>query len=328
MEIERIKLDSDTAGQDFVLPVFRFDGTGDGPAVYMQAAIHAHEMPGVVALTRLIPMLRDAEAAGRIAGKITLVPHANPVGLAQSVFGETLGRFDVNERINFNRSFPSQTPEMLTGKPASERLKSILLELAQQAQIVLDLHCDDQGPVYLYVAEQQLDEGLRLAAAMQAAVILTDARDEPVSFDLAIGGLWEKQGRGNEGRFAATVELRGMMDVTHEFAETDAAGLYRYLVEIGTVRDTLPELQSADPVIGDVDAAELIPTPVPGALLYDVEVGDWVSEGQRVAVVVTHAGSESHEVLAPFDGLVMTRRDRRLARRGDNVVKILRHPKK
>jgi len=325
MEIGRVTLEADTPGQNFSLRVFRFRGSGDGPAVYLQAALHAHEMPGMVALDRLIPRLEAAESDGRLAGNVTVVPHANPVGLAQALFGETLGRFDLNGRLNFNRSFPTEAADKLSGKPAAERLKAILLSFAVKSDVMLDIHCDDEGPVYLYVSERQLDEGRRLARSMQAAVILTDAGDEPVSFDLAVAARWAGERRASDTRFAATIELRGMMDVTPALADRDAAGLYRYLVDIGTVIDRLPAIFPADPISGDVDAAHLITTPVPGALLFDVAIGDWVTEGQRLAVVLSEAGAAHHEVLSPFEGLVMTRRDRRVVRRGDDVIKVLRH---
>ena len=326
MEIEHITLDSDTPGQEFSLRVFRFRSSGNGPAVYMQGALHSQEIPGMVALDRLIPRLAAAENEARLGGDVTLVPLANPIGLAQGVFGQTLGRFDLNDRVNFNRSFPTETADKLTGRPAAERLKATLLTLAEKADVVLDLHCDDEGPVYLYVSERQLDEGRRLARAMQATVVLTDAGDDPISFDLAVGVRWAAERRDGDARFAATIELRGMMDVTPAFAEQDADGLYRYLVDVGTVIDELPAISPVDPITGDVDAAQLIPTPVPGALLYDVDIGDWVKEGQRLAVVLSEPGTVDHEIRSPFDGQVMTRRDLRFVRRGDDVIKVLRHP--
>lgn len=326
MKIEHAKLESDTPGQELSFPVFRFLGSGTGPAVYMQAALHSHEMPGMVAIDRLIPRLAEAENDARLMGNVTLVPHANPIGLAQGVLGETLGRFDLNGRINFNRSFPTRTAEELAGRPAPERLKATLLAFAEKADVVLDLHCDDEGPVYLYVSERQLDEGRRLARAMQATVILTDAGHDPISFDLAVGARWAAENREDDTRFAATVELRGMRDVTPALADRDADGLYRYLVDIGTIVDALPAIVPVEPITADVDAAQLISTPVPGALLYDVEIADWVTEGQRLVVVVSESGTVHHEIRSPFDGQVMTRRDRRFARRGDDVIKVLRHP--
>lgn len=326
MEIELITLPADTPGQESFLRVLRFYSSGNGPAVYVQAALHSQEFPGTVAIDRLIPRLKEAEIDGRLAGNITLVPHANPIGLAQATYGQTFGRFDANTRTNFNRSFPSNSADELTGKPVSEQLKATLLAIADQADVVLDLHCDDEGPVYLYVSEAQIDEGRRLASAMQASVILTDASDDPISFDLAVGVRWAAQNRNDDTRFAATIELRGMIDVSPELAEQDALGLYRYLVEIGAVKDNLPSISPAEPLIGNVDAALLISTPTPGALLYDVEVGDWVKKGQRLVTVLSEPAVAHHEVHSPFDGQVMTRREVRFARRGDDVIKVLRHP--
>lgn len=201
-----------------------------------------------------------AENEARLVGNVTLVPHANPIGLTQAVFGETLGRFDLNGRINFNRSFPAEAAEKLTARPAAERLKATLLALVEEADVVLDLHCDDEGPVYVYVAERQLDKGLRLARAMQATAILTGAGDDPISFDHSVAVRWAAERRDSDARFAATIELRGMMDVTPTFAEQDASGLYRYLVDIGTVIDELPAIIPVEPITGDVDDAHLIPT--------------------------------------------------------------------
>ncbi len=328
METERITIAGDTSGQDFSLRVLRFQGRGTGASVYIQAGLHANEMPGMVALDRLIPRLLKAEAEGRLAGNVTLVPNANPIGLAQAVFGETLGRFDFNSRVNFNRAFPAEPEARSAGKPAAVRLKSVLLDLAVQADVVLDIHCDDEGPVYLYVLDRQLDEGHRLARAMRADVILTENGLDLMSFDLSVLARWAANPRSPETRFAATIELRGMKDVTPALADQDAAGLYRYLVDIGTIVDaTLPDLGPHKALVGDVDAAEMIPTPVPGTLLYDVTVGDWVTQDQRLAVVVSDAGLPPHEILSPFDGMVMTRLDRRLARRGEDVIKVLRHPR-
>lgn len=326
MIIERFSLKSDTLGQELFLSVFRFRGSGNGRAVYIQAALHSHELPGTVALDRLIPVLEAAESDGRLMGNVTLVPHANPIGLAQGIFGETLGRFDLNGRVNFNRSFPKENLEKLSGRPAAEQLKSVLLALAEKADVVLDLHCDDEGPIYLYVFKRQIEDGLRLANAMKATVILTDTRDDPISFDLAVGARWSAENCEGDARFAATIELRGLVDVSPEYAQQDADGLYRYLVDIGTVIDELPAINPVKTIIGDVDDARLIDTPVPGVVLYDVEIGDWVVEGQRLAVVMSEPGIGYHEILSPFDGQVMTRRDRRLARRGDAVIKVLRHP--
>ncbi|NCV32617.1 MAG: succinylglutamate desuccinylase, partial [Betaproteobacteria bacterium] len=63
------------------------------PKLYMQAAIHANEMPGTMALHHLMPQLVDADAKGLIEGEIIIVPTVNPIGQAQLVGNQHLGRY-------------------------------------------------------------------------------------------------------------------------------------------------------------------------------------------------------------------------------------------
>ena len=55
------------------------------PKVYMQAAIHANELPGAMLIHHLLPMLNEADRDGRIKGEIVIVPTVNPIGQAQLV---------------------------------------------------------------------------------------------------------------------------------------------------------------------------------------------------------------------------------------------------
>ena len=95
--VERITGDSEGVAYEF--PVFRFEGSdGAAPKAYLQAALHAGELPGTVAMDALMPLLEKAGREGRIRGSVTLVPWANPVGRAQYMFGEMEGRFHLGTR--------------------------------------------------------------------------------------------------------------------------------------------------------------------------------------------------------------------------------------
>ena len=137
-------LKGDTPGLEWRFPVLRFrpEGLASGPKVYMQAGLHAGELPGPGVLHVLAAHLRQAKADGRLRSEITLVPRANPIGLTQDLFGTLHGRFDLATRTNFNRDFPLPDkpvpPHRALG--AVSRLKTRLLELASGADIVLDLH--------------------------------------------------------------------------------------------------------------------------------------------------------------------------------------------
>src|SRR5262245_31868922 len=102
---DRIVLPSPSPGSDRHLLVHRFGMPGARPKVWLQAALHADELPGVLVLHHLTARLAEAERAGAVIGEIALVPFANPIGLAQQVGGRLVGRYALDGAGNFNRGF-------------------------------------------------------------------------------------------------------------------------------------------------------------------------------------------------------------------------------
>jgi len=322
------RLEGDTHGLSYELTVLRFSGSIDGaPKAYIQAALHGDEMPGVVAIDALMPMMRKAEAEGRIRGDITVVPWANPVGRGTYVFGKTQGRFATGSRTNFNRDFPavpSGEPASPDLRPLDVRLKSLLLGLSAGHDIVLDLHCDDEGLAYLYVPAVLWPHMADCAAAMGIeAVILWDGASGR-SFDEAS---INARLAGDPARtVVTTVEFRGQSDVDRDLAAKDGLGIYRLLVARGVVADA--GVPASGPFTGDVasiDHVEMMPSPVSGVILFDVEPGDRVKAGQRLATIVNQPGEEggSVDVLAPQDGFILTRRSHRQTMAGEDLFKLV-----
>ncbi|MDD7960705.1 succinylglutamate desuccinylase/aspartoacylase family protein, partial [Klebsiella pneumoniae] len=68
---------------------------------YIQASLHADELPGMLTATLLLRRLAALEEAGQLRGEIVVVPVANPIGLAQQVMGDNLGRFELGSMKNF-----------------------------------------------------------------------------------------------------------------------------------------------------------------------------------------------------------------------------------
>ncbi len=175
--VERVTGDSEGVSYEF--PVLRFSGSDkSAPSAYLQAALHAGELPGVVAIDALMPMLSKAEAEGRIRGSITVVPWANPIGRAQYHLGEHQGRFHLGTRTNFNRGFPllaaPDTALLPAHGAADKRLKIRLVQLSLGHDIVLDLHCDDEGLAYLYIHTSLWPFMADCAAAMGVDAVLLD----------------------------------------------------------------------------------------------------------------------------------------------------------
>lgn len=336
MKTEIETLAGETPGIAYELVVHRLAGSdAAAPKVYIQAALHADERPGPAALHFLIPELVKAEAEGRLLGSLTLVPQANPVGAAQHMFSQHMGRFSTGNRANFNRDFPvpdEHGVRTLAGPTSAvftdRRLKSRLLELADHHPIVLDLHCDDEGVQYLYIPDRLWPEMSDLAACLDAeAAVLWNAGSD-CAFEEAAFAQMSARAKGDfKGLCATTVELRGQLDVDPVLARKDAQGLYRFLVMRGVIVDdsVAPADLRPDFVAKPIAHVEMIKAPVGGTILYHVSPGEQVQAGQLLAEVVTRPGEPDGavEVRAPQPGFVLTRRMRRFIRMGDDLVKLV-----
>lgn len=338
MERSEIFIGGDTAGIEWRIPVFRFKGRdAKAPSTYIQAALHANELPGTALLHFLLEKLRKADADGAILGDITVIPQANPIGLAQSHFGEMQGRFDLGSRANFNRDFPlialSERDTLLDNpdrRSAADRLKRTLLHAALGAELVVDLHCDDESLQYAYIDEAFWPEAADLAAALDMqAVFLSDG--ESTAFEEAVGYAFKRQGGEKlasvPGRLSVTVELRGRRDVYPEMARRDADGLWTFLAGRGVVADPA---HAAKPYAGSaipLDNIEMVRAPEPGTVLFHRDIGETVKAGDLLATLITRPGMPDGtlDIKAGHDGLIATRSSARYARRGDDLMKIACH---
>ena len=112
MHTETLELLSDTPGTRRALTVLRYGRPGAGPKAYLQAALHADEVPALVVAHALREKLAALDAAGLIRGEVVLVPFANPIGLGQTVLGQQQGRFALHDGKNFNRGFADLAPRV------------------------------------------------------------------------------------------------------------------------------------------------------------------------------------------------------------------------
>lgn len=336
MQKSEILIPGDTPGLEYRLPVVTFAGSDpSAPKTYMQAALHAGELPGVAALHFLVPMLEAAEARGAVLGDIVIVPRANPIGAAQWVNGGLEGRFDLPSRVNYNREFPliglGDRDSLLDGiedLPAADRLKRHLLHMATGADLMLDLHCDDESQLYAYLHEAYWPAAMDLAESMGLeSVLLSDGKSS--AFEDAVTHAWEHGPLGardhwSDGRISLTMEFRGLADVDPLLGRMDAEGLYSFLQRRGAIAgEPLRDEPFEGPVAG-LDYVQMVDAPVAGMILFEREFGETVARGDHLATIVPTPGDPSGDVrvLAPADGTIVTRVTGRTARRGDNLMKI------
>ncbi len=346
MITERIEIAGFAGGPSHAVAVHRFGRADAGPAVYIQAALHADEIPGMLCAVALRAMLAKREAAGDIRGSIVLVPVANPIGLGQQVLGQAVGRFDLADGGNFNRDFPTLCTELVaqvgprlgedgaanaalvrrtfvglieaqSAHGAAARLKKALLTLAAPCDLVLDLHCDAEATVHLYTHPRSEATFAPLAARLgcEAFLLAPNSGGEP--FDEALSRPWFELAEAFPGRpipqccCSATVELRGQADVDEDLARSDAAAIVAFLQDVGVIAGEPPAAPSARCPATPLAASEPLEAPVGGILLYRRPVGATVRLGETVAEIVDPLTGAATRVASPCDGVLFARiRDR------------------
>ena len=201
------------------LTSLHYGPVGRGEKAYLQASLHADELPGMLVMHHLIGLLDAAEAAGRLRGEVVLVPVANPIGLAQGLLYARIGRFETSSGENFNRGYPDYlsciTPsvEARLGndldanratiraamrahidalEPATElaSLRRTLSSLAIDADVVMDLHCDLESVLHLYCEEPYWPQCEPLARLLGAECMLLARDSGGASFDEHLSGVW------------------------------------------------------------------------------------------------------------------------------------------
>jgi hypothetical protein len=87
-------------GSDRFLLVHRW-GPKDKDRVYIQAALHADELPGMLVANKLIELLDSIDVKGAIKKEIVLIPYANPIGLNQNILDFYFFSYQINNFIMF-----------------------------------------------------------------------------------------------------------------------------------------------------------------------------------------------------------------------------------
>ncbi len=335
-----------------------FGAGKSGQKTYIQASLHADEIPGMLVAQHLRTALLQLEAEGKIEGEIVLVPVANPLGLAQAVHGQRFGRFDLASGVNFNRGYRNLAPQLIKlldgqlGSDAahnvalvrrealalleqwqprndSDSMKKILQTLAMDADILLDLHCDNDAVLHLYTGTPLADAIEPLACHLQAQAVLIakESGDDP--FDEACASLWWQLADhfGPEialppACLSVTVELRGEIDVNHELAAQDAAALLAFLAETGHIRQAAPARPAARCVATPLEGVEPLYAAHAGILVFHKALGQHVEAGEQVAELIEPHSGDTTPVVASVSGLLFARTQYRYVQRGMNLAKI------
>jgi predicted deacylase len=341
---------------------FHFGNPGSGSKIYIQASLHAEELPGMLVAHHLRAQLESAQAAGLIRGEIVLVPVANPIGLAQCLDHKPMGRFELNTSENFNRHYPDLASAVFPNiveklgdddavnvklvrqaigdylaqwEPSTElqSLRRTLLQLSHDADYMLDLHCDCEGVLHFYTEEPCWPQLAPLAYFLDAQAILLARNSGNRPIDECLSSVWwqladKLKAAGHhaplpQGCCSTTIELRGELDVTHAFARQDAQAIINWLQFIGVwACDQTPAVPAPPCAATPLAGSETLYARTPGVVVFSATPGQWVQVGDLVAEVIDPIDNVTEHVRAGVAGVFYARIRDRYITAGGELGKI------
>ncbi len=353
---------SPSLGSHRTLTSLHFGKAGSGLKIYIQASLHAEELPGMLAAHHLRPLLEAADACGQIVGEVVLVPVSNPIGLSQRLDHKPMGRFELDSSENFNRHYPDFAKEILpkmlaklgadaasnvatvraamgeylsawTPTTELQSMRKALLSLAFDADVVLDLHCDSEAVMHFYCEESCWPQLSPIAHLMGSRAILLAKDSGGGPFDECLSGVWwrladalKQQGLDHplpQGCCATTIELRGELDVTHAYAKQDAQALFAYLEHLGVLQTgNRPAIPQPLCQPTPLAGSESLRAKGPGVLVFAAAPGQLLHKGDLVAEVIHPIESIAEEVRAGVDGVFYARIRDRYVTAGCEIGKI------
>ncbi|KJV28224.1 succinylglutamate desuccinylase [Aquitalea magnusonii] len=355
-------LTSSCLGTQRQLSSFHFGQPGSSAGkAYIQASLHADELPGMLTAWELKQALQVLEQEGKIAGEIILVPQANPIGHAQSLLGYQLGRFELASGQNFNRHYPQLTQAVYAavkhqlGKDAKANtalirqamrqhlqqlaeptelvsLRKQLLLLAADADIVLDLHCDSNAALHVYTGTPLWPQCEPLARYLQshAQLLATESGDYP--FDEACSQTWwelevlcRQDGLDVPIEMAClsvTVELRGQHQVAQALARQDARAILDFLCLRGLITGEAPALPPLPYPATPLSGSENLQAPHPGVVNFLLAPGTLVAAGQAVAEIIDPLQDKVAVLSSRYGGMLYAQELHPYATAGMTVAKV------
>jgi len=364
MSCDRISkvLVGDTPGRSTELNYFRIGPPDAIKKVYLQAALHADEQPGILILHHLLQLLRDADAAGELNAQFVLFPMVNPLGMGDIEFGQHQGRYNRSSGVNHNRDWPvlydvvgpglvaklgadaaenillirdalREWAANLSRVTAFEQWRQCVISEACDADYVFDVHCDDDSLVHIFSIPQLAENMQQLANWTGAAATMLAEDSGGGSFDEVWPAVWLRLADACPDKpvplsvVSCTLEYRGQFDTFDHLNRQDAQNLYGYFQEQGLISGKAvgEKIEAAAPT--DLRATEYLRAPQAGLLAYCVELGDWVEKGDRIADLIQLDGEGAFvtrtPLLAGTSGQVISRMVTKYVWANANVSKIV-----
>lgn len=282
-------------GDRTTLPMAVVNGVGEGPTVFVTAAIHGDELNGIAICQQLLTRLDPAT----LRGAVVIVPIANVLG------AQIRSRY-LPDRRDLNRAFPGTSK----GSTAARIARIIHDDVILRSAAGIDLHT---------AANRRTNvPQLRIDTSDARAMELAGVFGAPYVLDASL----------RPGSLRETASQKGVPVLTYEAGEPlrfdDGAiaigvdGVLRVLGAMDMIDDApLP----ADPPLL-MHESTWVRADRGGILELHVGPGDRVAEGQPLWTTTSPLGAERATVESPVDGVVIGSTTIPLVGPGDAVLHV------
>ena len=274
---ETLLLHSTASNTKFEIDVWRYNHPDATQTVYMQGGIHGIELTGIPVVYEFIKEIEEHQ----LVYNFICVPLSNPMGLDSQIMGVQTGYNNIHTNQqncwNWNRI------TNLKDEPSQEgNWIKTLLDLAEPADIVLDLHTagvEAVPHIYSHVAEIKHAEGLGIPHLL--------AWNNP-SYSFA-------DTHHQLGKIALTFELSSSRSVRLEWVEESLIYLRRFF-------GIMPKTEGSRTWQVENQIKKWY-SPEGGVLCWNIDAGDSVSEGDVIASIYTRQGRV--ELKSPYTGVLL-----------------------
>lgn len=265
-------------GDRTTLPMAVFNGSQDGPRVFVTAAVHGDELNGTAVCRQLLTQLEPQ----RLRGVVVVVPIVN-------VLGAQIHSRDLPDRRDLNRSFPGSW----TGSIAARTARLLFEEVVDGADAGIDLHtaANRRANVPQVRIDTSDADALRLARVFGTPYVLDAA--------LRSGSL--REAAQTAGVPVLTYEAGEPLRLDHQAIRLGIDGVLRVLHHLGMI-DEAPD-SAPDPIV--MHQSKWLRADRGGLIDLHVDPGDTVTAGQEVWTTSSPLGAERATATAPVDGVVI-----------------------